>query len=473
MHWGLWDNMDGPQVPSIAPVQQASGAPSEDIGGLLSQYSAQATAPLPPKYVQGTSIAEPRVMPVQPYQQKNENNQPLNNQATSLKMARTKNAFAEVANTLGKAGQQLQERKQTLLKEDLKTVMTAKQNIANAQVILQQDPNNAMAKGVLEANKKQLEAILNDPKKQKQLSKALDISFTDMDKNKKPEVVAGQQAIKEFKGEGEYTYNNPAEAKIAAAAGKTLQDKAQEQQQQSQQSQTPRADKALSKDLPSIQANPEYDAALKNQQTAQAKLTQYVIPALIKQESAAQIQAVKDGNAAARTQYKAVTDFTKAAMQEQSKMQLATQKAKDAMQLQMRRDADSMARTVTEVNARLKIAADKRLDPTNKLKVQTDALAKIDSDIKGITQERMSLSQQLANAKTDEEKKTLGSLLDYNELKAKSMNTYRQGVATQVYGRVAEGSNDRLGDAGSSKKVVGTDLSDEPDPDEDDDSDDY
>jgi hypothetical protein len=451
-----------PQIPNIAPVQTAPTVPSEDIGAMLGQYSQQATAPLPPRYIQGTSVAEPRLPPAPQFTPKNENNAPMTQQATSIKMARDKNAFAEIANTLGKAGQVLQERKQTLLKEDLKTVMTAKQNVANAQVVLQQDPTNKMAQAVLDANKKQLEAILSDPKKQKQLSKALDISFTDMDKNKKPEVVAGQQAIKEFKGEGQFTYNNPDEAKVAAQAHEASQPK----------SQTPRADAALAKDLPSIQPNPEYDAALKNQQTAQAKLTQYVIPQLIKQESAAQIQAVKDGNAAARAEFKATTDFAKAAKEIQGRIEVANTRAKSAMAVAIQRDSSAMARTTMEVNARLKIANDKRLDPNTSMKLKTEALDKVDQSLKAITAERLSLNQQLLNTKDDEEKKTLGHLLDYNKLKAEATNVYRQKVATEVYGKVSEGSDGRLG-AGSTKKVAGTDLSDEPDEDEDDDSDDY
>lgn len=458
--------MPEPQVPSIAPVTTAPAGPGEDISALLGQVAQQATQQLPPQYTQGTTIAQPRVQPVQQYQQQNENRQPLNNQATSLRQARTQNAFASLANVVGKAGQAIQEKKQNLLKEDLKTVMSAKENIANAQAVLQQDPNNAMAKGVLAANQKQLEAILTDPKKQKQLTKALDISFTDMDKNKSPEIKAYQDAMKEYKESGVFNANNPAEAKIAAQAGGAS---GGQQQSQQPQSATPHADAATAKDLPNIQNNPQYAAALKQREDAQKQLTQYVLPRMVTAEAQKQIQAAKDGNAAARAEYTAVMKFNEEAMKLIGAKELQSQKAKDAMQLQVRRDVDAMARTVTEVNARLKIASDKRLDPANNMKLKTEALDKVDQSMKAITAERMSISTQLSAAKDDNEKAVLNKLLDYNTLKAEATNTYRQKVATEVYGRVAEGSSGRLGD-GSTTESVGANLSDEPDDDTDSDS---
>lgn len=453
--------MAEPQVPSIAPVSSAPQGQPDDIGALLTQTAAQATQTLPPQYVQGTSIAQPNIRPVVPYTPQNDNRQPLNNQATSLQQARRQNAFASLANVVGKAGQALQQQKQDRLKNDLKEVMTARENIANANAVLQTDPNNQMAKNVLAANKKSLEAILNDPKKAKQLEKALDVNFTDPDKNKTPEIKAYQDAMKDFKEAGIFNSDNPEEAKIAAMAaqGKTAPPPTA--------SNTSRADQVLAKDLPNIQQNPQYAVAQKQQQDAQRQLNQYVLPRVIAAEAAKQVQLVKDGNAAARAEYKATMDFQRDAQKQIAALNLQNQKAKDAMQLQVRRDADAMSRVQTEVNARLKIAEDKRLDPGTSMKLKTEALDKIDASLKNITAERLSLASQLKTADTDEEKETLGHLLDYNTIKAKATNEYRQKIATDIYGRVGEQLNDRTGTA----KPVGSNLSDEPD--EDDDSDDY
>ena len=72
---------------------------------------------------------------------------------------------------------------------------------------------------VIEANKKQLQTILTDPKKlQKQMLKALDISFVDPEKNKTPEVQAYQKLpMKDFKEAGPFNSDNPAEHEAAQA----------------------------------------------------------------------------------------------------------------------------------------------------------------------------------------------------------------------------------------------------------------
>lgn len=457
--------MPEPQVASIAPVTQAAPGPGEDISAILNQVSAQVQKPLPPQYVQGTSVAQPRVTPVQQYQPKNENNQPLNNQATSLKMARTKNAFAELANVVGKAGQQLQQKKQDSLKEDLKTVMTAKENIANAQVILKQDPQNKMAQGVLDANKKQLEAILTDPKKQKQLTKALDISFTDMDKNKTPEVKAYQDAAKEVKAAGAFTSDNPAEHQVAQGAEKI--------NQQQQQPKTPHADAALAKDLPNVQANPQYAVAQKQQEDAQKQLTQYVIPRLITAEAQKQVQAVKDGNAAARLEFSKAQDFMRESAKIEAAAKLEDTKAKAAMQLQIRRDADAMSRTMLNVNARLKVAEMQQIPKEEKAKMQADSLALIDKDISTVTKTKLDLDKALVDAqnqKDDTKVKQIQMMLDYTDLHLSTLNAFRQDKAVGIYGRVGATHDAGSKSTGTTKQGVGSDLSDEP---EDDDSDDY
>ncbi len=133
-----------------------------------------------------------------------------------------------------------------------------------------------------------------------------------------------------------------------------------------------------------------------------------------------------------------------------------------------------MARTKLEVNARLKIAQDKRLDPTAKNKLQTEALSQIDKSITTITSERANLSTQMANAKTPEEKALITRALEYNAVKLEATNQFRQETATKIYGNVSE-SNPNGGSSATDKNTgvtaVGADDSDAGD--EDDNSDDY
>lgn len=474
-----------PTVPDITPPAQAqasSGGGSLD--SILGGIAQAAQAPLPPQYTTQTQVAQPRVPQANNFQPANTNNRPINNQATSIAESRRKNSFAEIGNLIGNAGKAIQDKKQTELKEDLKTVMQAKQNVANAQDVLQQDPSNKMAQQVLDTNKKALNAILSDPKKQKQLAKALDISFTDPEQNKTPEVQAYKQAAQEVKSAGPFNSNSPAEHQVAQAAQKNeLGGSLQTTQQpaQPQQSATPYADKALAKDLPGMTVNPQYEAALKQRDAAQKALYTNVLPKVIEAESRTQVQQLRDGNAQALEQYKA---FQQTHLQQQKllgALDLQSQKAKDAIRLQGQRDAAAMGRVVTEVNARLKIADDKRLDASTKSKLQTESLQKIDQSLTALTNQRANLTTQLANATKvgdKDEAKMLQSALDMNAVSIQGTNQFRLETSEKVYGKLGAsrdgGSESNSGASRvSNTPIAGAGLSDEPNSDEDDDSDDF
>jgi len=427
-----------PTVPDIAPPQQGvsvAAAPSgvgEEISALLGRTAQQANAPLPSPYVQGTDIAQPHIKPVVPYTPQDTNHQPLSNQATSLIQARRQNAAGSLANLIGKAGQNIQMQKQERLKDDLVTVMKAKTNVANAQAVLQQDPNNKIAQGVLAANKKSLEAILSDPKKQKQLAKALDISYVDPSKNKTPEVQAFQQATAEVKKAGPFNSDNPQEHAVAQQA-------ANPKPPAQQQSQTPRADAALSKDMPTIQQNPQYQAALAQQQEAQKQLTQYVIPRMVAAESAKQIQLMRDQNAGARAEFGAVTKMQQEQQKNIDSLKLQNQKASDALKLQANKDAQAFARTKLHVDAMLKVADDKRLDKATTDKMKQDSLETIDKDFKGVSDTSSKLSTQIATLQQADPKNpdiaTLKTALDNNNLRLNALGEYRNRVQEKVYGK--------------------------------------
>lgn len=424
-----------PTVPDISTQQQGPAvvaAPSgvgEEISALLGRTAEQANTPLPPQYVQGTDIAQPHIKPVVPYTPQETNHQPLSNQATSLIQARKQNAAGSLANLIGKAGQNIQMQKQERLKDDLVTVMKAKTNVANAQAVLQQDPNNKIAQGVLAANKKSLEAILSDPKKQKQLAKALDISYVDPSKNKTPEVQAFQQATAEIKKAGPFNSDNPQEHQVAQQAANP----------KPQASQTPRADAALSKDMPTVQQNPQYQAALAQQQAAQKQLTQYVIPRMVAAESAKQVQLIKDQNAGARAEFGAVTKMQQEQQKNIDALKLQNTKASDALKLQANKDAQAFARTKLHVDAMLKVADDKRLDKATTDKMKQDSLETIDKDFKGVSDTSSKLSTQIATLQQADPKNpdiaTLKTALDNNNLRLNALGEYRNRVQEKVYGK--------------------------------------
>src|SRR5277367_2215359 len=246
-----------PQIPDIV-VQQA---PQQNLqlNDALSQVAAQATAKLPSPYTQEYTQQAPHIQPVRQFVPQNDQQRPLGQGSAQLKHTQNMNALASLSNMVGRAGQAIAQKKQDALKADITDYMQAKQFAEQAMTVLKQDPNNKDAKDVLAKNKQRLTEILTNKKKQKEIAKAFDISFTDPEANKTPQVQAGQQAIAEFKKNGPFNASNPQEAqvaKMAANGGKPTPPAPQ--QQQRPRSATPYADQAMARDLPAIAANPQY-----------------------------------------------------------------------------------------------------------------------------------------------------------------------------------------------------------------------
>lgn len=307
-----------PATPEVANIAQPGAAPeTAAVPGLDEAFAqAQATlnAPMPSQIIQGTDQAQPHMPAALPqYEPKSTDNRPMGTTLGDKKRAAIKNDFASMGNALGKAVQGYEQQKQDKLKDKIVDVMKAKQQVANANSVLQMpgatQEQKDLANKVLAANTKRINDVMSDPKDAKQMAKAFDISYSDPDKNKTPEVAAGIAAHKEFQAAGPHTADNPQEAAVAKLAQTP-------QQQMSAQvlnlgtpqapkvisfSQAyPRAAAVLAKDTPSIEANPQYAAALKQKEDAQ-KQYMTLAPKVIEQSTArinnaakAAIQAQKD-----------------------------------------------------------------------------------------------------------------------------------------------------------------------------------
>ena len=311
------DNAAVPATPEVANITQPGAAPaSAAVPGLDDAFAqAQATinTPMPSQVIQGTQLAQPHLAAVPQYQPQSTNNRPMTNQATSVKSARQKNNFAAIGNTIGQVVNKYEQQKQDTLKDQIVAVMKAKQQVANANSVLQ-NPNadqvsKDKANNVLALNTKRIQDLMTE-KNAKQMAKAFDISYSDPDKNKNPNVAAGLAAHKEFQAAGPYTADNPQEAAVAKLAqgtstsaptatnlnlGAPTAPKAISVSQAN-----PRAAAVLAKDMPSIEANPQYAAALKQKEDAQ-KQYMTLAPKVIEQSAArinnaakAAIQAQKD-----------------------------------------------------------------------------------------------------------------------------------------------------------------------------------
>lgn len=426
-------------IPDITPQQSNGGDRGVNLDQVLAQVAAQAQALLPSPYSQGTSISQPRVpqdrqvAPRQPVQ-------PINNTAMASKQANKANGIGAILHLVGAGAAQIQNKKNAQLKDNLKDVMQAKQNVANANTVLQQDPNNAMAKQVLAANKQRLETILTDPKTSKQMQKALDISFVDPEKNKTPEVQAYQAAAKEVKDAGAFNSNNPAEHQVATQAqqgGAPPKPQAAQSQAQGQPpaSATPYADRAISKDLPTIEQNPQYAAALKQRQEAQKVMFEKVLPAQLKSHEDQILQGIKSKDAQALENIKTASAYKIA--QENNAGRLAIRNAEDkaAMARQISRNSNAVAVANIHAAAIEKIASNTNLSKENIAKVKGQGADAIDRQIKTVTD---NMKNYAALANDVQNNKTLTDEQKQDKLKSLSFSRDADMRMLEEYQKIRE-----------------------------------
>jgi hypothetical protein len=271
---------------------------NNDISAMLGPQIARANQSLPEQYQATYEAKEPRLPTINKKEPMNEESRPITSSVYDIKHARRQNAFHTAMNGIAAAGQAIAERKQDRLKGTISDVMKAQNNIANANKILndpaQSDGAKKMAQGILGANNKKLQDLFSDPKTQKQLAKAFDISYTDPQKNKKPEVKAAFEAYQEFQKSGQYKYDDPKEAAVANIANggsnslkpgnlainmppppelkfTKMDPKASKEfykEKDAHEIGSQIADKLLSSMVPSIEGNPNYAQAVKEKQDA-------------------------------------------------------------------------------------------------------------------------------------------------------------------------------------------------------------
>ena len=81
------------------------------------------------------------------------------------------------ANIVGQIAKKRQEEKQRILAVDIERIMGAQDAISQAQATLKSDPNNKDAQALIDKNRQIINDTASDPKKQKQLEKAFDLSL--------------------------------------------------------------------------------------------------------------------------------------------------------------------------------------------------------------------------------------------------------------------------------------------------------
>jgi hypothetical protein len=467
-----------PQTPTMAPTALASDvdtSPGSAIGKMMAPTIEAANQKIPDPYTQGVQVAEPHQKQIVPATQYDANH-PVQGSAWDKAHARRQNSVAGLANVIGQFGQQIQEKKQANLKDKLVNVMKYKTNTENAQQVLN-DPNSSpqakqMAQRVADANKKQLNDLLSDKKNQKEMAKALDISFVDPDKNKTPEVQAYQQAMKEFKGAGPFTSDNPQEHVVAQAAQKVaapvsrpgvsggspeqvaapVQRQAPPAPLPPPKSQTPYADAALAKDSPTIEENPKYAAALIQKDAANKQLMT-AIPHLIDSAYKTSIANANNKSSAARVIFDKLSDARKQQLSDISKLTGIGMRDRTMLSVQASRAATDMAKAHLQVNAAMSIANMKNLTEQQKIAVLKQGLAPLDKQMAAVSARLENYDKSVAAMKAVTPKEDQASALQTLAMQ-RQMDSNELDQLQQM--RTGATSNNQLmvDDASSSKTPI-------------------
>lgn len=194
-----------PTAAAIAPQHQQAAAGIDVLNSLIQSRNAldqqiegaTRKALVPVSAVGPGTSPELMLSPVQPYIR-----QPLIDKETvgsrSTRAKGIANTIIGAAGLVGKYETQAKQEKQRALAVDLERILQAQQGITEANQTLQTNPNDAAAKDVLTKNQRIVDALLSDPRRRKDIGKALDINFTNPSQNNTPEHGAFKEAVNSY-----------------------------------------------------------------------------------------------------------------------------------------------------------------------------------------------------------------------------------------------------------------------------------
>jgi hypothetical protein len=414
----------GTMIPQPQQPQQQQGMTAEQLLAQLQQQKQQADAAVtaatqkamvPTSSMAGGTSPGLTMNPVQPYQQQSYNNrQPLSQKQGQGQGIQ--NILTAAANIVGKYGQKRQQEQQRALSVDLERVFQSVDGIQQAQDALKLDPNNKDAQAAVKKDQGIIDALLSDPKKQKQIAKALDISFTDPSSNAGPEHDALKQAAK--------SYSQQLMDKIPQGM---KPNPAAIQQLQLAQAQQKSANDAIEKIAPTViregAANDreQFRQQSENQRTiarlnSDAQKSQNEIAGRF--QTAMSVAKTNQDAAMARTQYKAQADYQRAMDSLRMREQLINQrglsgdKYTSAIQRSYKLAQDQNTKALAQVNQALQ-ARDMVQNPKGgkRLEGSNPQLEPFNSDIRywkeqlKVTQDEMDKYQKIL---TPEERSAAG-----------------------------------------------------------------
>ena len=210
----------------------------------------------------------------------------------------------------------------------------------------------------------------------------------------------------------------------------------------------PRAAAVLAKDMPSIEANPQYAAALKQKEDAQ-KQYMTLAPAVINAQARASVAAFNAGNAAARLQYKATTDMQRTAYEAAARAQNITTEAKAAMARVLQEGANQQRDIMAHAEAAMGITANPALNAEVKQHLGNTAIAQLDTSMDTLTKNQLALEVENNTQGTSADQITQNNIIyQFNATRLKQLAAQRANMQAQFFPDVTgQSAADRAAEA--------------------------
>ena len=255
-----------------------------------------------------------------------------------------------------------------------------------------------------------------------------------------------QEALDQYKKTGKQlgVFNSPKEADSYA-------EKLHEDQEKTQKnpSATPYADKFLGSQPATISGNPEYAAQMKQKEDRDKLVTQYVIPKMIQAQMDRDKVLIQQEGLNNRTEFAGIIGMMKESKILINEANIAAGHDKMELQKQASSNYAAMARTVYRVNAMLKVAADKKLDPESQQKVKTAAVGLVDKQVSDSMLQLKSIQDAIAANKDSKGNPvdlkldaSLKNSLRIQQLAVEQSQDIRQKKMAEIYGTPVVNPND-------------------------------
>jgi hypothetical protein len=206
--------------------------------------------------------------------------------------------------------------------------------------------------------------------------------------------------------------------------------------------------------MPSIEANPQYAAALKQKEDAQ-KQYMTLAPHVIDAQAKASVAAYNAGNAAARLQYKATTDMQRSAYEAAARAQNVTTEAKAAMARVIQEGANQQRDIMAHAEAAMGISSNPALNAEVKQHLGNTAITALDTSMDTLTKNQLALEVENNTQGTSADQITQNNIIyQFNATRLKQLAAQRANMQAQFFPDVTgQSAADRAAEAAG--KVAG------------------